>query len=1061
MAIERFDEYLSVHIPEEYTIEPGADDNGRKMLTFHFEGDDQARYILRNAGKEADLEESKRNLNSCFHICVTAKLGEAPGPLWTIHYFLAAVLFEHHRHCYLLTCHKGISDRADLESFADKAAGFLNKVLAGITIDSDEAEADNITPQMLLQLADAAEVADEETAKAEEQRRAAEHFAQEHPDGEGVSIRAVYRDPITGKMKRDLFWERAGAESGDPEAMIKLAMAYLNGDGVEQDNEKAADYMRQAAELDEATAQYNMGIFYIQGCGVERDFSQAEHWLSLASDNGDGDADPILKSLRELPALREKAQGEDTEAKVELAKQLMAMKGDSNYSEALTYARKAADAGSLEAMWLLGLAYEHGRGVKQDYEEAFRRYKRAAEEGHAPSQSNLACLYARGDGVQKDMVKAEEWVRKAAEQGDEDGLRLLQNIDPQKAMELRQAAWEAKWRKQQEEEQKQRAAEWMKNYGQYLEKDPRIVINGSKFVFTGVMEENWPDILQKLLDRGGAERSAVSGKTDYLVVDPRGFGESKVKEALAQRVKGKPVKIVLLKDFLHALGVEKEPAAAEPSVSASQQQKEPQQEEPTGKKENTTDDKPITSMEEFRRFLQENPDAKITSVQRVSTNPITGKETRTSIYGTPPAAEGPTAEERERQEKAAREKAKKEAEEARRQEEERRKAEEARRQEEERLKREAEEKQKELDRLEAALLREENDLAGREAEIIKKEAENIKREAEIIRKETELTRKEAETAAAGRKRKSPIGKILLILLLAGLIALFAVPKYVLHEDPIAFIQRVLPAEIPGIGALSSAAAKPSAAPAPTSLPAAAATSGPAMTAKEMLQQGNRYYTGNGVPQDYTKAVEWYKKAAEAGNLTAQFNLAKCYSDGKGIERSYDKAAEWYTKAAEAGYADAQANLGLLYEKGRGVNQDNAQAVSWYTKAAEQGVKEAQYNLGVCYENGKGVSQDYKKAAEWYTKAAEQGHASAQYNLGICCFFGRGVPQDYTKAAEWFAKAAEQGYASAQYNLGVCYKNGNGVPQDYKKAAEWYTKAADQGHKRAKEALEQLKKDGKI
>ena len=88
----------------------------------------------------------------------------------------------------------------------------------------------------------------------------------------------------------------------------------------------------------------------------------------------------------------------------------MTMRGEDNYREALELAHQAAEAGSLDALWVLALAYEHSRGVKQDYEEAFRLYKQAAEAGHAPSQANLACLYARGDGVEKDMQKAEEWV---------------------------------------------------------------------------------------------------------------------------------------------------------------------------------------------------------------------------------------------------------------------------------------------------------------------------------------------------------------------------------------------------------------------------------------------------------------------------------------------------------------------------------------------------------------------------------------------------------------------------------------------------------------------------
>ena len=76
-----------------------------------------------------------------------------------------------------------------------------------------------------------------------------------------------------------------------------------------------------------------------------------------------------------------------------------------------------------------------------------------------------------------------------------------------------------------------------------------------------------------------------------------------------------------------------------------------------------------------------------------------------------------------------------------------------------------------------------------------------------------------------------------------------------------------------------------------------------------------------------KAVEWYQKAAEQGEVHAQYNLGVMYANGQGVKQDYLKAFEWYQKAAEQGDADAQFNLGLLYYDGEGVRQN-------YTKAKE-------------------------------------------------------------------------------------------------------------------------------
>ena len=124
-------------------------------------------------------------------------------------------------------------------------------------------------------------------------------------------------------------------------------------------------------------------------------------------------------------------------------------------------------------------------------------------------------------------------------------------------------------------------------------------------------------------------------------------------------------------------------------------------------------------------------------------------------------------------------------------------------------------------------------------------------------------------------------------------------------------------------------------------------------------------------------MEWYTKAAEQGDSTAQHNLGYCYEKGNGIEKSLPKAVEWYTKAAEQGYAKAQCILSIYYAQGKGVDKDFAKAIIWCNKAVEQGYAKAQYLLGVYYYKGIGVEKNLSKAMEWYTKAAEQGEEDAK------------------------------------------------------------------------------------
>ena len=106
-------------------------------------------------------------------------------------------------------------------------------------------------------------------------------------------------------------------------------------------------------------------------------------------------------------------------------------------------------------------------------------------------------------------------------------------------------------------------------------------------------------------------------------------------------------------------------------------------------------------------------------------------------------------------------------------------------------------------------------------------------------------------------------------------------------------------------------------------------------------KGDEYYYGRGCAVDYTQALYWYHKAADAGNM---------YS---------------------------QNSIGLCYQKGHGVPQNDSQAISWFEKACKSGNPEGAYNLAECYYAGTGVRKDIDQALKYWSEAAKLGHPSAQ------------------------------------------------------------------------------------
>jgi TPR repeat protein len=89
----------------------------------------------------------------------------------------------------------------------------------------------------------------------------------------------------------------------------------------------------------------------------------------------------------------------------------------SSPAASMTEICKAAEQGSAEAQFNVGVMYDNGRGVAEDRKAAVLWYAKAAEQGNAPAQCNLGGSYANGNGVAKDENAALFWVTKAAKQG--------------------------------------------------------------------------------------------------------------------------------------------------------------------------------------------------------------------------------------------------------------------------------------------------------------------------------------------------------------------------------------------------------------------------------------------------------------------------------------------------------------------------------------------------------------------------------------------------------------------------------------------------------------------
>lgn len=313
----------------------------------------------------------------------------------------------------------------------------------------------------------------------------------ERPDLMCMAMGASFFEPMHPVMMRpymDDFMSRSGidmmefnekveaAEEGDKFAMAQVALAYLNGDDVDQDPEKAAYWYGRLADSGDSEAAFNLGLMYAKGFGVERDFIKASEYMEKARDRGDADANNLIEKYRTYAKDKENAEKGDPQGQADYAADLAAMLGTLEQADmnvdadlAFDYARKAinagigdgyyalgvmvnlqddkksvfetykkgADLGGAKCIGMVGKSYLLGEGVEADNKLGFRYSLEAAEKGVAFAMVNVARCYQFAIGVKGNMKTATEWYGKALEAEYDPGLerrvdtfRQMSEIDP-------------------------------------------------------------------------------------------------------------------------------------------------------------------------------------------------------------------------------------------------------------------------------------------------------------------------------------------------------------------------------------------------------------------------------------------------------------------------------------------------------------------------------------------------------------------------------------------------------------------------------------------------------
>lgn len=230
---------------------------------------------------------------------------------------------------------------------------------------------------------------------------------------------------------RQIEWLLKG--QNDVDCLRDLGILCYEGEIAQLDYKKAFECFYKASEQGDVVSSYYVGLCYLNGNGIEQDEERGLYHLEVASNGNYKDAMFLLASKLEesdptkaLMLLDKCAQLDDAEAYYKLGKWYgIGYNVIKDEKKSFDYYTKASNLGHYSAMCNLGIAYVNGKGVKTCYELGVYWFKKASEGNVVNAKFNLAYCYENGIGTNKDIAQAINYYTSAARDGHGDSaLRL-------------------------------------------------------------------------------------------------------------------------------------------------------------------------------------------------------------------------------------------------------------------------------------------------------------------------------------------------------------------------------------------------------------------------------------------------------------------------------------------------------------------------------------------------------------------------------------------------------------------------------------------------------------
>lgn len=248
-----------------------------------------------------------------------------------------------------------------------------------------------------------------------------------------LELALAYRDGEGVEPNPEEFfgWVQKAADTGLPEAAYELAQAYRDGVGTDPDDTRYIEWLQIAAKANHLAALYDLAIAHKDGEGVQADEKRFFRLMKKAAEGGEPDAMLELafaykegvgtshSSTSYIKWLSDAAEHDQKDAMLHLAfaYKNREVTARTNVRLFFQWLKSAAEAEQKDAMFHLAIAYRDGEGTQRDPKLSFQWMESAAREEIPAAMYHLALAYLIGAGTRHDLAQFEFWARRALAAG--------------------------------------------------------------------------------------------------------------------------------------------------------------------------------------------------------------------------------------------------------------------------------------------------------------------------------------------------------------------------------------------------------------------------------------------------------------------------------------------------------------------------------------------------------------------------------------------------------------------------------------------------------------------